>query len=124
MAVSKLVEMLHIMPVWVILGPACYEQLEAYGDSFCVRVLLRNQESQQKLMRNLNSHPHLDFNFVSAVFLPYFLHSEPSEMKLNNKSCSSGTSIIRIKCLFYTLRCFPIPNISSAPGLKKTLLCS
>lgn len=36
MAASKLVEMLHIMPVWVILGPAWYEQLEAYGDSICV----------------------------------------------------------------------------------------
>lgn len=77
MAVSKLEEMLHIMPVWVILGPAWYEQLEAYGDSICVRVLLRNQKSQQNLLRNLNSHPGLDLNFVSAVSRPIFFLVNP-----------------------------------------------
>lgn len=124
MAVSKPVEMLRIIPVWVILCPACYEQLEAYGDSICVRVLLRNQKSQQKLTRNLDSHPDLDLNFISAFFLPYFLHGEPTKMKLNNKSWFSGTSIFRIKCLSYTLKCFSIPNMSSVLGLKKSLLCS
>lgn len=46
MAVSKLLEKLHIMPVWVILHPAWYKQLEVYGDNICVGVLLRNQKSQ------------------------------------------------------------------------------
>lgn len=79
MAVSKLVKMveMQIMSVWVILSPAWYEQLKACGDNICVRVLLRIQKSQQKLMRNLISHPDLDFNFVSAVSSLIFFMVNP-----------------------------------------------